>query len=295
MSPTCGVRRGGHLLGPHHQGEAAAPGGQEVARAIDGGGAGGAGVLEPRRRLEAQRRDRLQDHRAREVLLGEAVVEQADEAGVDLLGRDRRHPRSPRRRRGRSGFRRPGLPACRTGCAPSRRCRLRSSRSPPVSLTIFRLADLWRSGERDKRSDEEPVKHVSTSHIHDDRTGVTSSNSVGRRVTWTVETLGPAVDAEIAALPTDMQAAFLRLGRAYRSFGMERIGSPHVNHLQGKLWEMRFGGRDGIARAMPCHRGWPPRHRRACVVKKTRKPCGLGIGAASGNGGSNHDQPREAS
>jgi hypothetical protein len=80
--------RGGHLLGPHHQREAAAPGGQEVARAVDGGGAGGAGVLEPRRRLVAQRRQRLQDHGAGEVLLGEAVVEQADEAGVDLLRRD---------------------------------------------------------------------------------------------------------------------------------------------------------------------------------------------------------------
>jgi phage-related protein len=31
---------------------------------------------------------------------------------------------------------------------------------------------------------------------------------------------------------------------------MERIGSPHVKHLQGKLWEMQFGGRDGIARAV---------------------------------------------
>jgi hypothetical protein len=28
---------------------------------------------------------------------------------------------------------------------------------------------------------------------------------------WTVETLGAVVDAEIAALPKDMQAAFLRL------------------------------------------------------------------------------------
>lgn len=28
---------------------------------------------------------------------------------------------------------------------------------------------------------------------------------------WVVETLGAVVDAEIAALPSDMQAAFLRL------------------------------------------------------------------------------------
>jgi len=30
-------------------------------------------------------------------------------------------------------------------------------------------------------------------------------------MTWSVETLGAVVDAEIAALPKDMQAAFLRL------------------------------------------------------------------------------------
>jgi hypothetical protein len=30
---------------------------------------------------------------------------------------------------------------------------------------------------------------------------------------WTVETYGPIVDAEIAGLPKDMQAAFLRLAR----------------------------------------------------------------------------------
>ncbi len=69
-------------------------------------------------------------------------------------------------------------------------------------------------------------------------------------MTWTVETLGPAVDAEIAALPKDMQASFLRLAERIEAVGLERIGQPHVKHLQDKLWEMRFGGRDGIARAI---------------------------------------------
>ena len=67
---------------------------------------------------------------------------------------------------------------------------------------------------------------------------------------WTVETLGAIVDAEIAALPADMQAAFLRLAERIESQGLERMGHPHVKHLQGKLWEMRFSGRDGIARAI---------------------------------------------
>jgi phage-related protein len=67
---------------------------------------------------------------------------------------------------------------------------------------------------------------------------------------WTVETLGPVVDAEIAELPKDMQAAFLRLAERIEAVGLDRIGHPNVKHLQDKLWEMRFGGRDGIARAI---------------------------------------------
>lgn len=69
-------------------------------------------------------------------------------------------------------------------------------------------------------------------------------------MTWTVETFGAVVDAEIAALPKDMQAAFLRLAERIEAIGLERIGQPHVKHLRDKLWEMRIGGRDGIARAI---------------------------------------------
>jgi phage-related protein len=65
-----------------------------------------------------------------------------------------------------------------------------------------------------------------------------------------VETLNATVDAEIAAMPSDMQAAFLRLGERIEAVGLERIREPHVKHLRGKLWEMRFGGRDGIGRAI---------------------------------------------
>ncbi len=67
---------------------------------------------------------------------------------------------------------------------------------------------------------------------------------------WTIQTLGEAVDQEIAALPKDMQAAFLRLAERVEAVGLDKMGPPHVKHLQDKLWEMRFGGRDGIARAI---------------------------------------------
>ena len=67
---------------------------------------------------------------------------------------------------------------------------------------------------------------------------------------WTVETLSVQVDAEILAPPKDMQAAFVRVAERIQAVGLERIGQPHVRHLQDKLWEMRLTGRDGIARAL---------------------------------------------
>lgn len=67
---------------------------------------------------------------------------------------------------------------------------------------------------------------------------------------WTVETLNAAVDAEIAALPADIQAAFLRLAERIEAVGLTRIGEPHLKHLRGKIWEMRLRGRDGIGRVL---------------------------------------------
>jgi phage-related protein len=32
--------------------------------------------------------------------------------------------------------------------------------------------------------------------------------------------------------------------------GLERMREPHVKHLEGRLWEMRMTGRDGISRAI---------------------------------------------
>ena len=67
---------------------------------------------------------------------------------------------------------------------------------------------------------------------------------------WRVEILNEAVAAEITALPADMQARFLRLAERIVSVGLESLGEPHVKHLEGKLWELRLTGRDGIARAL---------------------------------------------
>ena len=47
-----------------------------------------------------------------------------------------------------------------------------------------------------------------------------------------------------------MQARFLQLAERIASVGLESLSEPHVKHLEGKLWEMRLTGRDGIARAL---------------------------------------------
>lgn len=47
-----------------------------------------------------------------------------------------------------------------------------------------------------------------------------------------------------------MQARFLRLAERIALVGLESFGEPHVKHLEGKLWELRLTGRDGIARAL---------------------------------------------
>ena len=67
---------------------------------------------------------------------------------------------------------------------------------------------------------------------------------------WTVHVLNAEVEAEIEALPADMQARYLRLADLIEAHGLDRIGAPHVKHLDGKLWELRITGRDGIARVI---------------------------------------------
>lgn len=66
---------------------------------------------------------------------------------------------------------------------------------------------------------------------------------------WTVA-LHPEAEHELLALPDDMRARFLRIADMLQEFGPHQVGLPHVRPLEGKLWEMRMQGRDGIARAV---------------------------------------------
>lgn len=65
-----------------------------------------------------------------------------------------------------------------------------------------------------------------------------------------MDVLNETVAEELAALPMDMEARYLRIVRLIREFGLEYLCEPYVKHLEGKLWELRLKGRDGISRAL---------------------------------------------
>jgi phage-related protein len=67
---------------------------------------------------------------------------------------------------------------------------------------------------------------------------------------WAFQTLNALVDAEISALPPDMQGRFLRFAEIIEQVGFEGLPRDSVKHLEDKLWELRMTGRDGISRAI---------------------------------------------
>ena len=54
----------------------------------------------------------------------------------------------------------------------------------------------------------------------------------------------------MSSLPADVRARFERIARLIEANGLEQVREPHVKHLDGRLWEIRMSGRDGIARAV---------------------------------------------
>ena len=69
-------------------------------------------------------------------------------------------------------------------------------------------------------------------------------------VEWRVETLNAAVDTELAGLPADMRAKFVRIAELLETFGPFQVREPYVKPLGNKLFEIRMKGKDGIARAI---------------------------------------------
>lgn len=67
---------------------------------------------------------------------------------------------------------------------------------------------------------------------------------------WSFVFLRDEVREELDVLPADIRANFVRIVMLVQSLGLERVHEPHLKHLEGRLWEMRLKGRDGIARAL---------------------------------------------
>jgi phage-related protein len=67
---------------------------------------------------------------------------------------------------------------------------------------------------------------------------------------WTVETLNETVNGELADLPEDMQARFVRIAELIEAVGLPNVREPHVKHVRDSIWEIRLKGRVGIARAL---------------------------------------------
>jgi phage-related protein len=69
-------------------------------------------------------------------------------------------------------------------------------------------------------------------------------------MSWAIEFVNDAAEAEVSALPFDMRLRFARIADLIVQFGLLAMREPYVKHLDGKLWEMRLKGRDGIARSI---------------------------------------------
>ncbi|WP_352711070.1 type II toxin-antitoxin system RelE/ParE family toxin [Mesorhizobium opportunistum] len=69
-------------------------------------------------------------------------------------------------------------------------------------------------------------------------------------MSWSVAFLNIEVRRELEAQPKDILASFLRISRLIEAHGLQKVHEPYVKHLEGKLWEMRMKGRDGIGRAV---------------------------------------------
>ena len=72
-----------------------------------------------------------------------------------------------------------------------------------------------------------------------------ASNNIYVMFMWTVETLDGLVDRELARLPRDLVARFMRISELLEAHGPDTVGMPHVRCLSGtgKLWEMRMSGK----------------------------------------------------
>jgi len=88
---------------------------------------------------------------------------------------------------------------------------------------------------------------------------------------WSVETLDERVDAEIRALPPSLQARYLRVVELIVDIGLDAVPRGWTKSFGGGLWEVRFSGAEGIARAFYVTRAGQRLIVLRVFVKKTPK------------------------
>ena len=67
---------------------------------------------------------------------------------------------------------------------------------------------------------------------------------------WSFVFVNAQAKDELDELPVDVRASFERIVRLIQAFGLDRVREPYIKHIDGRIWEMRLRGRDGIARAL---------------------------------------------
>jgi len=67
---------------------------------------------------------------------------------------------------------------------------------------------------------------------------------------WDAYFVNEAAEAEFEALPIDIRAKLTRALDLLRAKGIAALAMPLARHLEGKIWELRATGRDGIGRSL---------------------------------------------
>ena len=67
---------------------------------------------------------------------------------------------------------------------------------------------------------------------------------------WSVEFLNNRVKEEFLALPSDIRVKIMTGFGRIEAGGLGALSKSSVKHVRGKIWELRFTGKDGIARIL---------------------------------------------
>lgn len=67
---------------------------------------------------------------------------------------------------------------------------------------------------------------------------------------WKVEFIDDNARDEVACLAIDLRLKFARIVDLIENFGLDKIHEPYSKHIEGKIWELRLIGKNGIARSL---------------------------------------------